>query len=333
MSDQSLPVTVCIVTHDSAADLPDCLESLIRFEHRPLSVVLVDCASRDESVRLARAWNAEEIELRVLELDRNVGFSGGMNVAISQTDAPYLLALNPDARPAPDFLSRLLTRLQAESQIRVGAVTGRLLRPLEAGSRTIDSCGIYLTPTWRHLDRGSGDLERGQWSQPERVFGATAAASLYSREALDDTALEGQYFAEEFHTYREDAELCFRLRERRWEILYEPTAICEHRRTNLPHRRRQMTDEINFHSLKNRYLLRLYHQYPLNLFLTLLPTLWRDLLALAYVLLRERSSLTAYAWLWRQRETILRRRRLLASRRLSTDLEINRWFFRRSRPL
>jgi hypothetical protein len=89
----------------------------------------------------------------------------------------------------------------------------------------------------------------------------------------------------------------------------------------------------NLHSLKNRYLLRAYHQTARNAFVTLLPTLWRDLLALAAVLLRERSSLAAYGWLWRHRDRIRARRRLIQSRRTRPARELDAWFFRDGAPL
>ena len=153
--------------------------------------------------------------------------------------------------------------------------------------------------------------------EPEQVFGATGAASLFRREALDDVAVDGEVFDPRFHSFREDAELCFRLRERGWEVLYEPAAVAEHRRFNLPERRSAMPAFVNFHSLKNRYLLRLYHQTGGNFVRTFFPTLVRDLAALGYVLLRERSSLAAYAWLWRHRRELLRRRRIIQGRRTS----------------
>ena len=68
----------------------------------------------------------------------------------------------------------------------------------------------------------------------------------------------------------------------------------------------------------------------LDAILTFLPTLWRDLLALAYVLLRERRSLSAYGWLWARRREIQTRRRLVRQRRLKS---VNRWFFQQSLPL
>ena len=313
-----MKVAVCIVTYDSAPDLPGCLESIGRLDHRPLEIVVVDNASHDGSLEIAKRHAPAGIPLEAVASPENLGFAAGMNAAFARTEAPFVLTLNADARPSPDYVTRLLARV-AKHGTTAGAVTGKLVRP----SGELDACGMRLTPNWRHLDRGSGEPDRGQFSRPERVFGATGAASLFRREALDDAAVEGEIFDPRFHSFREDAELCFRLRERGWEVLYEPAAVCEHRRCNLPERRSGMPAEVNRHSLKNRYLLRLYHQTGGNLVRTLLPTLARDLGALAYVLLRERSSLGAYSWLWRNRRDLLRRRRIIQGRK---KVNVDPWF-------
>jgi GT2 family glycosyltransferase len=327
-------VAICIVTHNSAADLPGCFESIAALGHRPLEVVVVDCASADDSLETARAHAPAGLPFKAVGLTENLGFAGGMNAAFARTQAPWVLTLNADARPSPDYLTRLLATVATHQQIRTGAVTGRLVRPAVDGKPpTLDACGMVLTRNWRHLDRGSGEVESGQWSRADRVFGATGAASLFRRAALDDVAVEGEIFDSRFHSFREDAELCFRLRERGWEVIYEPAAVCEHRRFNLPERRSAMPTAVNLHSLKNRYLLRLYHQTAGNLLRTLLPTLIRDVAALGWVLLRERSSIAAYAWLWRNRREIRRRRRLIQERRTVPAPEIDRWFGASGVPL
>ena len=326
-------VAVCIVTHNSAADLAGCFESIAALTYRPLEIVLIDCASADGSLEAARAHAPAGLPFTAIALQENLGFAGGMNAALAHTQAPWALTLNADARPAPEYLTWLLAAA-VNPEIRIGAVTGRLIRPA-ADSRPamLDACGMILTRNWRHLDRGSGEVDRGQWSTADRVFGATGAASLFRRAALDDVAVEGEIFDSRFHSFREDAELCFRLRERGWEVIYEPAAVCEHRRFNLPERRSAMPAAVNLHSLKNRYLLRLYHQTAGNLLRTLLPTLVRDLAALGWVVLRERSSLAAYAWLWRHRREIRRRRRLIQERRTVPPAAIDRWFGSQGEPL
>ena len=291
------PVAICIVTHNSQGDLPGCLAAIGALSYRPLELVVVDCASADDSVATAREHCPAGVSLTYRALSENVGFAGGMNEALSQTDAPLVLTLNPDARPEPDYLSRLLEQCLSKDPSQ---------RP---ATLVLSGGNIYVVGT----DAG--------------------AASLFRREALDDVAVDGEIFLAEFHSFREDAELCFRLRERGWEVLYEPSALCEHRRRSLPSTRRQMPPHVNMHSLKNRYLLRFYHQNGVNLLLTGVPALARDLAALAYVLVRERSSLEAYRWLWQERSEILRRRSVIRSRRTVDDSVIDRWFFRQSLPL
>lgn len=328
---ERLAVAVCIVIHDDAADLPGCLESIAALRHRPLEIVVVDCDSRDGGLETARAHAPAGIPFQAVALGANLGFAGGMNAAFARTRAPFVLTLNADARPAPDYVTRLLER--AEAHPRTGAVTGRLVRPEQDGERRLDACGMYLIPSWRHLDRGSGKVDRGQFCQPERVFGATGAASLFRRDALYDVAVDGEIFDPRFHSFREDAELCFRLRERGWEVIYEPAAMAEHRRFNLPERRSAMPAFVNFHSLKNRYLLRIYHQTWRNVLQTFFQTLFRDFVALGYVLLRERSSLGAYAWLWRHRAELIQRRRKIQRRRTEPPWEVDRWFWTKGEPL
>ena len=325
-------VAIAIVTHNDATDLVDCLDAVARLDPAPCELVIVDCASHDGSRQVARESWPEGLDGETVSLEENRGFAGGMNEAIGRSRAAWVLTLNADARPATDYLGCLLGLATAASPRKVGAVTGRLTRPPVDGTTQVDAAGMRLVPTWRHLDRGSGTPDRGQLSRPEWVFGGTGAATLFRREALVDVALEGYPFDPLFHTFREDAELCFRLCERGWEILYAPAAACLHRRFSLPSRRHSMPATVNYHSLKNRYLLRIYHQTMPNLLWTFPFTLWRDALALGWVVLAERSSLDAYAWLWRHRRELVERRRTVQAQRTEPWWRLDRWFLRSARP-
>jgi GT2 family glycosyltransferase len=325
------PVAVAIVSFESAAELPGCLAAVSRLDPAPAELLVVDCASSDGSATAAEAHLPSGIDARVEPLASNLGFSGGTNRAVALSSSPWVLTLNPDARPAPDYLARLLELARDPRAGRVGAVTGRLSRPGDPAR--LDACGMRLARAWRHLDRGSGELDRGQYDRPERVFGATGAASLWCREALVDVAIAGAAFDESFHSFREDAELCFRLRERGWEIVYQPAARAIHRRRVTPSGRRRLPPEINRRSLQNRYLLRVGHQTWANLWRTLPWTVVRDVGALIWVLGAERSSLAAYSWLWRHRGEIVARRRELRSRVSAPAAAVERWFGRQGEPL
>ncbi|HEX4953228.1 MAG TPA: glycosyltransferase [Thermoanaerobaculia bacterium] len=331
MAEPGRALAVLTVTHDSAPDLAGWAAAVAGLG--PDEVVVVDCASRDGSVAEAHRVSEEfGLPARVVGLEENLGFAGGMNRAFAESAAPYLLLLNPDARPHPGFADKLIVAMEADP--RAGAATGRLVRPAgEGGEARLDACGMRLTWTWRHLDRGSGEPDRGQYRQPERVFGGTGAALLLSRRAAEDVAIEpGLVFDPLFHSFREDAELAFRLAERGWEVLFVPAAEAEHRRFSLPERRRALPAMVNYHSLKNRYLLRCYHQSLANLLLTLPATLARDLGALLYVLAFERSSLAAYGWLLSHRREILERSRCIRRRRKVSLRAVERWFFTAGLP-
>lgn len=348
-------IAVCTVTHDSADELDGWWGALCRLHELDgepdFRVIVVDCASSDDSPRRVRDLVAQRpgADLELIASARNLGFAGGMNRAIAQTTETdrWVLALNPDARPAPGALQAMVdafTRYQPaegpQPNWRVGSVTARLVRPSRA---LLDACGMRWTRSWRHLDRGSGEPDDGRFAAAEEVFAGTGAGTMYRRDSLLDVAFpaqgaqensgdETEVFARDFHSFREDAELGLRLQRRGWRCVYEPAATFEHRRTNTPERRRSMTAEINRHSLRNRYLLRLWHQSAGNALRT--PSaLLRDLGILGFVLLRERESLPAYGWLWRNRRRILERRRELVRRQTAPSSAVDRWFAQHAFPL
>jgi glycosyltransferase involved in cell wall biosynthesis/GT2 family glycosyltransferase len=78
------------VTHDSEPELEALLASVDR--HLPgVRVVVADCASRDQSVAVARRAGAD-----VLELGENVGFGRACNRALAGVTEPVTLLVNPD---------------------------------------------------------------------------------------------------------------------------------------------------------------------------------------------------------------------------------------------
>ncbi|MDE2691952.1 MAG: glycosyltransferase [Acidobacteriota bacterium] len=346
-------VAVCTVTWNDAENLPRFFDALAELQGPAFRLIVVDNASSDGTVESLRGHaGTAGFPVEVIALDENTGFAGGLNQAIesafaSDPQPEWVLSLNADAWPAPDYTELLIERARrfTTGQEPVGAVTGRLLRAQAekgppsadctdtgADNPVIDACGMTLTRSWRHVDRGSDQIDHGQYGVTERVFGGTGAATLFLGAALQDAAIEGRVLDDDFHSYREDAELCFRLQERGWQVLYEPRARAVHRRVNLARRRRRMSPEVNFHSLKNRYLLQYYHRSLADFPRTFLATALRELGIVAYVLLREPSSLAAYGWLWRHRGRLRQRRRLIRSRRLVPGRAVARWFGRAALP-
>jgi GT2 family glycosyltransferase len=318
-------VSVLITTYNSAKFLERCLESLLQQVYKPLEVIVVDNASSDGTRDLLAKARPE---VRVVYNDTNIGFAAAQNRAARLAKGSWLLSLNPDVVLSPDFVEKAVERGNVDP--RIGVVCGKLLRwvPNENPefTRIIDSTGIYFLPNLRHLDRGAGEPDHGQFEQMEHVFGATGAAALYRRAMVDDVSVNGEFFDEQFFAYREDADLAWRAQLMGWRCLYTPEAVGWHVRRVTPERRSELPTEINWHSIKNRFLMRaknislpLYARY-------FLQVTARDIQVIAYCLFVDRRLASALTAVWKCRRELIKKRHVVQSRRRVSDAELAAWF-------
>jgi len=226
---------------------------------------------------------------------------------------------------APDFISKLVSAMSRAP--RAGSATGKLLRVRE-GERPdiIDSTGIVMLPSQRHLDRGADREDAGQYARAEEVFGASGAAALYRREMLEDTRVGAEYFDEDFFAYREDADLAWRAQLLGWSCLYVPEAVARHGRRVTPERRGELPALINYYGVRNRFLLRLKNQTAGHALRFLLPAAGRDLQVIGYVLLREHSSIGALRDVIRLWPRTWAKRRAIMARRRRPTRDMIAWF-------
>jgi GT2 family glycosyltransferase len=331
----SARVLVSIVTHNSEQYLKTCLESLKAQTYRDFSISIWDNASADKTEAILTEYR-NIISAIHLSKD-NVGFCAAHNRLIVPASSEYHLILNPDVALDARFLEIIIREMDRAP--RAGSATGKLWRwqtePMkledffsqqQSYPKILDTTGIYFTPTQRHFDRGSGEMDVGQYDRREYVFGASGAAALYRRAMLEDIADGSQYFDENFFAYREDADLAWRAQWMGWHCLYTPEATGYHVRRVLPERRSSLPDAINMHSFKNRFLLRIKNMDFVTYVRFFLQITLRDITGLAYVLIRERSSLPGILLLirtipqtWAMRKSLQRRRRVTAR-------EIRSWF-------
>lgn len=325
--------SVVVVSYNHATTLPACMNSVTRLDPAPERVVVVDNGSSDQSADVVEARSGS-LPLRLVRRNRNTGFAAAVNHGVDLTRSPWVLLLNPDCAPRPNFVERLLDAIAGcpETQL-IGSATGKLLRSdsanLEPGN-TVDSAGMVVTPSGRHFDRGAGTPDDGRFDRPAWVFGATGAATLLRRCALDDIAYPNhEFLPSSFFAYREDAELAWRLQWRGWRCLYVPAAVAAHRRGIRPEDGRRGHGDVNRHSVRNRFLLRI-HCADAPWHWRFLPWwLGRDLLVAAACCTIERGSFAAFGDLWNLRHDAVERRRWVMERRSVPSRRIRRWFRRR----
>jgi GT2 family glycosyltransferase len=232
-------VSVIVLNLNGRRFLDDCLGPLLSQElEGGFEVILADNGSSDGSAEHVRDRYPG---VRVLEMGSNLGFSSGNNRAMRAALGADLVLLNNDTRVQPGWL-RALTET-ASSDAKVGAVTSKLVfadRP-----KVLQNTGLLLLSDGAGGDRGTGEVDRGQYDRREEVFGFCGAAAFLRREALEDAGM----FDETFFAYYEDTDLSWRLRLRGWKILFEPAAVVWHVHSATS---REGSALFTFHADRNR---------------------------------------------------------------------------------
>jgi GT2 family glycosyltransferase len=311
-------VSIGIVTWNSAADLPRCLDAIRAQRHQPIELLVGDNASADHTRTLLEA-RTTAAERRYFADNR--GFSAAHNALIRESRGVYYLTLNADVVLDPGFVAALVAAMGAAP--RAGSATGKLRRAEPPG--ILDSTGVVMYRSQRHVDRGADEPDRGQYDAPGLVFGVSGAAGFYRRAMLDDVAIAGEVFDEDFFAYREDADLAWRAQLLGWDAIYVPAATATHVRRVTPERRALLPAAINRYSVRNRFLLRLKNQTAAQAAHFALPGLARDVQVIGYVLAREWRSMPGLVDVVRLLPRMLRKRRAIMARR-DRARALDAWF-------
>ena len=331
----SLRVTVGIVLHESSLDITGCLAALTAQTRLPDSVVVLDNASSDDGLDLARRAMPDA---RFEHSSVNIGFAAAHNRAMALEPADVHILLNPDCRLAPAFIERSIEAFQLDATI--GAVSGRLLRfrdesteggPLEElPGDVLDSTGMVAHRNRRVLDRSSDLPAGGRDLAAADVFGASGAAAVYRRTMLEDVAFDGEFLDEAFFAYREDVDLAWRAQLLGWRCRYVPTALARHRRRVAPGRRRRLPARINRLSVANRWRMIAKNELAEGWRRDWRAIIARDVQILGFCALREQRTLLAVIDVAGDAARLRARRQDVMRRRRADDADVLGWFGNRS---
>ncbi|MEO7061276.1 MAG: WecB/TagA/CpsF family glycosyltransferase [Lapillicoccus sp.] len=222
-------VTAVVVTYNSAHELPQLLASLpAAAPNLDVSVIVVDNNSSDDTVAIGRAAG-----VRIVETGANLGFAGGINVAMRLVDptCDAVAILNPDLVLAPLSLSRLADSL-ADPCVGVAVPTISDVRgvrfPSIRRTATLTSAvGDALFGS--RLRRRPAAWSDTEWDDaaydvPSDVDWASGAAWLVAR---DCSRLVGPW-NEQYFLYSEEVEYARRVRRAGYRIRFVPTAHVTH---------------------------------------------------------------------------------------------------------
>jgi len=224
-----MELSIVIVSYNAKEHLVACLASLR--SHPPATsheIVVVDNCSADGSADAAAALAG----VRVVRLERNVGFAAGNNVGIRASSGSSLLLLNSDTIVPPNAIDGMLDRLRREPDV---AVIGPRL--VDGSGRAELSFGPMITPLneWRQgrLIKGLANNDvaivnevEAMTRKEQRPDWVTGACLLVRRADAEGVGL----LDERFFMYTEDVDFCASIRARGRRILFVPSIEVVHLR-------------------------------------------------------------------------------------------------------
>jgi GT2 family glycosyltransferase len=198
--------------------LDDCLHSLRQQTFTDFEVLLVDNGSTDGSQAYVRQ---QFPEVRLLELGRNLGFTGACNAGWRAAQGEFIILLNNDTEADPNWLAEVVGGFGRYPQ--AGAIASKML--LFDRRDHFHTAGDYVRIDGIPGNRGVWQRDVGQYDREEVVFSACGGAAAYRRQLLDEIG----FLDDDFFFSCEDVDMGWRANLAGWQTMYIPTAVIYHK--------------------------------------------------------------------------------------------------------
>ena len=215
-----MDLSIVILNYQTFELTKNTINSIFEYEY-PFSyeVLLVDNASGDDSLSRLKDYFKDNVIF--IESRENNGFAAGNNQALKIAKGKYQLLLNSDTIVWENTLESIYYYMEKHTD--VGATGCRVL--LENGD--LDKACKRSFPNVKnsffrlfHIPTKSKDDNYNLDSLPDdgvyEIDCLTGAFMFIRKEALDEVG----FLDETFFMYGEDIDLCFRIKQAGWKIVY-----------------------------------------------------------------------------------------------------------------
>ncbi len=220
-----MKTAVVILNWNGEQFLREYLPSVVRFSvSADTKIIVADNNSSDGSIALLRS---DFPEVGIIQLDQNYGFAGGYNKALADLDAEYYVLCNSDIELRSDAVSPIIRLMDSDPDIAACAPKLMSLREdglfeyAGAAGGFIDKYGY---PFCRGRIMDTVERDEGQYNDECEIFWATGAFMVVrSRVWHEMGGLDDSFFA-----HMEEIDLCWRIRNRGYKVMYCPDAEAFH---------------------------------------------------------------------------------------------------------
>lgn len=244
-------VDVVLLSWNRWDDTLAATRSVLAQDIDSFSLWIVDQGSGSYQVAALRELSAQHHEVNLVELPSNVGVPAGRNLGIKAGGAEFVVCLDNDAVFArPDVLSRAVDRLASDQAL--GAVA------------------------FRAEDFDTGELDLAAWAYPRVHMNASEPVPVVRfvgvGHALRRSAfIEVGGYDESLFFCEEELDLSYRMIDRGYSILYDPSLVILHKRS--PEHRMDWDAGRVYHQVRNSVVVHHRHHRRLAAS-TLLASSW-----------------------------------------------------------
>jgi GT2 family glycosyltransferase len=227
-----IKVSIIIVGYNAREYLQQCLASIFRARQEPaIEVILVDNASTDGSVAMVRELFPQ---VHIVENTNNTGFAAGNNLGIKRARGEFCLLLNSDTEITGSALRTLVSFLDEHPD--AGVVSGRIVyadrsdqgvaRRFPTPMNALFGRKTFLTRIFpnNRFARRYMICRAHSSSEPFEVDWVSGCCLMIRSSVIEQVGV----LDEKFFMYWEDADWCFRIKQKGWKVFCVPEAVVVH---------------------------------------------------------------------------------------------------------
>jgi GT2 family glycosyltransferase/2-polyprenyl-3-methyl-5-hydroxy-6-metoxy-1,4-benzoquinol methylase len=219
-------VSIIIPTRDLVYLLSRCVFSILeRTEYKNYEILIMDNQSQEKETYDFFKRIQENEKVRVIPYDRPFNYAAINNKAVRHAKYEYLLFLNNDTEViSGEWLSAMLEFAQRDD---VGAVGAKLYYPddtIQHGGVIIGLGGLGIADhSHRHMP-GSSPGDMGRLKVIQNLSAVTAACMMVRKKVFEEVKEFDERLSHDFN----DVDLCLKIREKGYLIVFTPYAELYH---------------------------------------------------------------------------------------------------------
>lgn len=216
-------LAIVILNYNGRIHLENYIENVITHS-KGYDLIIADNASTDDSVAYLKQFK----EIKLLEINSNLGFAGGYNEALNRIKGTYdyYLLLNSDVEVSENWIEPL-TRAMNDEQLAACQPKIKSLQQKELFEHA-GASGGYLDKNYFPFCRGRifSEVEKdiGQYDNTQQITWTSGAAMLIRSNLFHQ--VDG--FDADFFAHMEEIDLCVRLGHQGYQFKVIPESVVYH---------------------------------------------------------------------------------------------------------